>query len=288
MPDLPARARGAIHRFADLMDRLGRAPTDRIGGLVETVITETGYAESLTGEQAEDRKENLGELVTLGANYDRLMAESPPEDARPPLEGFLEQVNLSSDQDGYDERADRVPIMTLHAAKGLEFPAVFIAGCEEGLLPHERREERPDEIEEERRLFFVGMTRAMQRLTVLFARYRKIRGRPEPRIPSRFLSELDPAAVRRESERTGTTPTRDAQGRPTYAQPGDQAPVRAERDARTGLAAGQIVRHPTYGLGRVEGFETQGGRRMVRIQFYQVGPKLLDPKYARLEPVASA
>ncbi|HUU30801.1 MAG TPA: UvrD-helicase domain-containing protein [Phycisphaerae bacterium] len=287
VPDLAARAPAALGRFKDLMDGLMAEPRDSLQGLLEAVIDRSGYADSLHEEETE-RKENLDELVTLGANFDRMAASSDTNVPRG-LEGFLETVNLSSDQDGYDEKADRVPLMTLHAAKGLEFPAVFIAGCEDGLLPHERHTERggDGDVEEERRLFFVGMTRAKRHLTLTWARYRRLRGRLDRCCPSRFLEEIPPETVERMDETTGTHPVAPEEGW-GYTGPGPDRKTRAEKDAKTGLAVGQMVRHPTYGLGRVEHFTTTGGRRMVRVRFGTVGEKLLDPTYAKLEPVGPA
>ncbi len=165
IPDLPSRAQAAVKQFRSLMDRLAAMPKDTLGDLLEAVIKESGYADRLSKDDDAERIENLSELVTLGVNFDRDAAADPADEARPRgLQGFLETVALSSDQDSYDEKADRVPLMTLHAAKGLEFPAVFIGGCEDGLLPHQRSQEDNRDIEEERRLFFVGITRARKEL----------------------------------------------------------------------------------------------------------------------------
>ena len=282
MADLPPRARAAVKRFADLLDRLREMRDGSICELLETVVTETRYAEWL-GKEETDRRANLDELVTLGARHDALQAEEP-EVARG-LEGFLETVNLASDQDGYDESPDRLPLMTLHAAKGLEFPAVFIAGCEDGLLPHERSSESLAEVEEERRLFFVGMTRAKKHLVLTHARFRLIRGRPTRCVRSPFLAELPPDTVRRADETTGTQPAPLGEGR-GYTGPGADRLAADETDPGTGLAVGELVRHPTYGLGRVRHFTIGGGHRLVRIHFNTVGEKLLDPRLARLERVA--
>ncbi|MGB2937928.1 MAG: UvrD-helicase domain-containing protein [Phycisphaerae bacterium] len=284
MPDLQPRARAAVARFADLMDRLASARDSGVRDLVEAVITKTGYREWLPDDETE-RRANLDELVTLGARHDALQAKEP--DLARGLEGFLETVNLSSDQDGYDESPDRVPLMTLHAAKGLEFPAVFIAGCEEGLLPHERSSDSGDEIEEERRLLFVGMTRAKHHLVLTHARFRRIHGRTTRCVKSPFLMEIPPETVRAEDETSGTSPAPLDSGS-GYTGPGPERTTRTEIDSETGLAVGELVRHPTYGLGRVARFKTSGGRRFVRIHFNTVGEKLLDPKFVRLERVAPA
>jgi len=291
VPDLDARGRAALARFRTLVDTLAQAPRDAVRPLIETVLAETGYADALKGDDADERRENLDELVTVGAAFDHAAAEHPDDPEVPRgLEGFLQTVCLASNQDGYDERADRVPVMTLHAAKGLEFPAVFIAGCEDGLLPHIRNRDDPDRLEEERRLFFVGMTRAERHLTLTCARYRRLRGRLGRSTASPFLGEIAPETLQSVDETTGTAPTafRHKGSGEGYRQPGADRVVRPERDSRTGLAVGQVVRHPTYGLGRVARFATSGGRRMVRIRFNTVGEKLMDPALARLETVAEA
>jgi len=286
MPDVPARGRGALVAFRQLLDRLMEEPQDSLQHVIDVVIAETGYAESLGGDDAEQRKENLDELVTLGEAFDRDAASDAADpDAPRGLEGFLQTVCLTSDQDGYDDALDRVPLMTLHAAKGLEFPAVFIAGCEDGLLPHARSRQSRSDIEEERRLLFVGMTRAQRFLTLTYAKYRRIRGRPERHIRSPFLSEIPEATAEVADETTGTSPAPMASGR-GYTAPGAERTIRPETDAETGFAVGEVVRHPTFGLGRVSRFLTAAGRRMVRVRFNTVGEKTLDPEFARLVKVA--
>ena len=289
MPELAGRARAAVARFKELMERLLQAPRDSMKELIEDVIDASRYAEHLTAADEKERLANLDELVTLGANFDRDAAAAGQEDDTVPrgLEGFLQTVALASDQDDYDEKADRVPLMTLHAAKGLEFPAVFIAGCEDGLLPHVRSRESPSQLEEERRLFFVGLTRAKQHVALVYARFRRIRGRLERCMASPFLREIPEEAIEAIDETTGTSPAPLDEGR-GYVGPGPQRVIRPETDPVTGLAIGEVVRHPTYGLGRVAGFTTGGGRRLVRVRFNTVGEKLLDPQYAKLQKVAPA
>ena len=286
MPELAGRARAAVTRFKELMGGLLEAPRDSMKTLIDLVIHDSGYADSLSPEDDKDRLENLDELITLGANFDRDAQAAGPEDDAVPrgLEGFLQTVALASDQDGYDEEADRVPLMTLHAAKGLEFPAVFIAGCEDGLLPHVRSRESPSQVEEERRLFFVGLTRAEQFLTLTYARFRRLRGQPERHMPSPFLREIPEEVVEPVDETTGTSPAPLGKGS-GYSGPGPQRLTKPETDTVTGLTLGEMVRHPTYGIGRVTAFTTGGGRRLVRIRFNTVGEKLLDPQYAKLRQV---
>ena len=289
MPDLAGRARAAVTRFKELMDRLLQAPSDSMKELIEEVIEQSGYAESLEEAKEKERLDNLDELVTLGANFDRDAAAADPEDETVPrgLEGFLQTVALTSDQDDYDERADRAALMTLHAAKGLEFPAVFIAGCEDGLLPHIRSREDPSQLQEERRLFFVGLTRAKQHVALTYARFRHVRGQSERHMASPFLREIPREVVQAIDETTGTSPAPLEEGR-GYTGPGADRVIRPETDPVTGLSQGELVQHPTYGVGRVMAFTTVGGHRWVRVRFNTVGEKLLDAQYARLEKVAPA
>ena len=288
MPDLATRARAAVARFKELMDRLLAEPRDSIKELLEATIEISGYADSIPSDETE-RAENLNELITLGANFDRYAREANPEDESVPrgLEGFLQTVSLSSDQDGYDENVDRVPLMTLHAAKGLEFPAVFIAGCEDGILPHARSREDRTQLEEERRLFFVGITRAKKLLMLTCARFRRIRGSLDRCVRSPFLEEIPPATVESVNECTGTSPA-VLGGNSGYTAPGAARLVRQEPDAKTGFAVSEVVRHPTYGMGRIADFKTTGGRRMVLVRFNTVGEKWLDPQYAKLQKIAPA
>jgi DNA helicase-2/ATP-dependent DNA helicase PcrA len=303
--DIPTRGRSSLITFRDMMDGLMKEPRESLARLIETVIKASGYLNGLTGEEGHERKSNLDELITLGANFDKMAAEHPDDDALPRgLEGFLETVRLSSDQDDLDENADRVPLMTLHTAKGLEFPAVFMPGCEDGLLPHERSRDLPRQMEEERRLFFVGVTRAKRRLTLLHARFRRIRGQLMRCVQSPFLGEMPSDTIKDLDETTGTRPAmfdRETVGerpwdrRPErseslggggYKAPGAQRIVQPEKDPKTGFVMSEVVRHAVFGVGRVTGFTTIGGRGFVKVRFNTVGEKTLDPTIAKLQKMA--
>jgi len=197
------------------------------------VLTETEYRrqyETGDSEQAEQRLANIDELLTAARRFDERHA------AEGALEAFLEQTALVSETDHWEPDADRVTLMTLHASKGLEFPVVFLVAVEEGLLPHERCRDHPEQLEEERRLMFVGITRAQEELEISMACYRDFRGRRRPAIPSSFLMELP----RAEMELVGV----DEQGRqmafdsPVYdagfVPAGAPADVRAEDVAASG------------------------------------------------------
>jgi DNA helicase-2/ATP-dependent DNA helicase PcrA len=179
----------AIAKFVAMYDRLGESVLAPLEEIVGKVLTETGYREVLQNSEAEEDQERL-------ANLEELLTAAREFDIRNPgqgnLEQFLEESSLVADTDAWEAETDKVTLMTLHAAKGLEFPCVFIIACEQGLLPHERsiKDYDRDKLEEERRLMFVGITRAMERLQLSYAQYRTFRGISAPTVPSMFLMEL--------------------------------------------------------------------------------------------------
>jgi DNA helicase-2/ATP-dependent DNA helicase PcrA len=179
----------AIAKFVAMYDRLGESVLAPLEEIVGKVLTETGYREVLQNSEAEEDQERL-------ANLEELLTAAREFDIRNPgqgnLEQFLEESSLVADTDAWEAETDKVTLMTLHAAKGLEFPCVFIIACEQGLLPHERsiKDYDRDKLEEERRLMFVGITRAMERLQLSYAQYRTFRGLSAPTVPSMFLMEL--------------------------------------------------------------------------------------------------
>jgi DNA helicase-2/ATP-dependent DNA helicase PcrA len=184
---LPKRAAVAVAKFVSLYDRLALAAGGPVEEIMGLVLSETGYRQMLIendSEEDDERLANIEELLTAAREYD----EQNPGENR--LEGFLEQASLVNDTDAWEVDDNRVTLMTLHAAKGLEFPVVFIVAVEEGLLPHERSRAEPDQVEEERRLFFVGITRAREELHLSMARYRSFRGQNRMAIPSPFLMQL--------------------------------------------------------------------------------------------------
>jgi len=189
IPQLSKSAVGALKRFAALMNGF----TGLLAGSVATLLTQIVQETRLTvdwqespSEEDAARLSNVNELLTAAAQYDRDAGDEGS------LEGFLEQTSLASEVDSIADDAGRVTMMTLHAAKGLEFPCVYVMAVEHGILPHERASKTGDlrELEEERRLLFVGVTRAQEELTITHAAKREIRGRPLPSIPSEFLHEM--------------------------------------------------------------------------------------------------
>jgi DNA helicase-2/ATP-dependent DNA helicase PcrA len=186
---LTRRSVTALQKFAAMIDEFAAGAYGGVAGLIEAVIHRTGYGtewKDSRGETELQRAANVEELKSAAAQYD---AEHPDDTS---LEGFLETASLVSDVDEIDDASGQVTLMTLHAAKGLEFPVVFILAVEDGLLPHDRslRENDPKEIEEERRLLFVGVTRAKERLYLTRTFLREFRGQRNLSVPSRFLNEM--------------------------------------------------------------------------------------------------
>ncbi|MEO1009485.1 MAG: UvrD-helicase domain-containing protein [Planctomycetota bacterium] len=292
---------------------MGAEVSTSLADLVARVIDDSGlrpmYAKRAAGsrgaggEEDESRLDNLDQVISGAAEFeqeydpagdplaftDAERAQAGDDAETPPLlamlRAWLETVALVSDQDAVDAAGGAVTLMTLHASKGLEFPAVAMIGLEEGTLPHSRARESDAELEEERRLCFVGITRAMTRLLMTSARIRSVRGVPERTIPSRFLGEL--GAEGDEHLRVSD------QGDPTaidHADPWGDRPARrsgvhnadAPRPGQT-YAVGSKVRHPQFGVGTVVSCGTGRGAR-ARVDFVGLGVKTLILEYARLTP----
>jgi ATP-dependent DNA helicase UvrD/PcrA len=253
----------AIRSFRSMMESLMASAQElEVDELVRAVLERSGTLEAYEAErtiEARGRIENLEELVGSAQEY-RARVEEPI------LAGFLEEVQLQSDQDTLSSDTAQVTLMTIHNAKGLEYRLVFLIGMEEGIFPHSRSIE-DNEVEEERRLAYVGMTRAMERLTLTHATARSLYGRREYNLPSRFLDEL-PASVERERLRPASWSG--------YAQSERQIAPREERDLPA-LATGDSVRHGTLGEGvviRIEPggvvtvrFETDGSERRLMLDY---------------------
>ncbi len=271
MAALPKAAARAIGEFVGLIDRIrDRAERVRVSDLIEQTIVETGYQAMLEQEGTEEafsRLENLRELVTVAQEFEQVTGEES-------LEAFLQHLALITDIDTWQEQADRLTLMTLHSAKGLEFPLVFLAGLEEGLSPHARTIEEEGGLEEERRLCYVGMTRAKERLYVSYARQRMIFGAVHPGIPSRFVDEIPQNLLQPASRPV-------VPGAPGRAGPWPGA----DREITVPLVGAQ-VRHAKFGEGRVLEVEGEGSRAVVTVQF-AVGVKRLALGYAPLEAVSS-
>jgi DNA helicase-2/ATP-dependent DNA helicase PcrA len=189
LDEVPKRSAVRIAEFVAMLDRFREDSNRSLRALLQEIVDDTGYQKmlELAAEKADDgndRQANVDELLSAAAEIDLVY---PPGEG---LEAFLEQVALISDTDDLDREADYVNVMTIHAAKGLEFPCVFVIAVEDGLIPHSRSRDNPDQLEEERRLLFVAMTRAEQELQLSWAQYRAYRGDVRGSVPSSFLMEL--------------------------------------------------------------------------------------------------
>lgn len=288
VPMLNSRAEKAIAGFVELLDELRGRLDDDLGDLVESVLERTGYRrelESSTDPQELARLDNLNELVSVAHEFstDRANAEALDESLRTPededvpdtgvLAEFLERVSLVSDSDEIPEDgAGMVTLMTLHTAKGLEFPVVFVTGWEDGMFPHMRSLDDPTELSEERRLAYVGITRARQRLYVSRAIVRSSWGQPMLNPESRFLREIPQELI--EWRRTAPAPSFSApvSGAGRFGTP-RAAPTRSGMSKRPLLVLepGDRVTHDKYGLGRVEEVSGVGESAMSLIDFGSSG-----------------
>lgn len=249
--------------------------------ILEAVLEQSGMLAELqasTDPQDESRVENLEELVAVSMEYEETSIDDLPEGSEISLAGFLEQVSLVADSDEIPEGEDHggvITLMTLHTAKGLEFPTVFLSGMEDGIFPHSRTLGERDELEEERRLAYVGLTRAQERLYLTRAEYRSAWGSPNYNPPSRFLQEIPDQLI---EWRTRTFATR-----PKFVS---APPPRATGKKSTNsisLAIGDRVSHDTFGLGTVVQISGEGDRAEATINFGQLGEKRLLLRYAPVE-----
>ena len=293
IPKLSAKVKLALEEFAAMIFTfMGQLGTRPIHEIVEDVIETSGYAAALEEEKKEDnrdRLENLREFISVAKNFDDGAAEGENG-----LADFLAQIALISDVDQTEQSDGTVTLMTFHAAKGLEFPAVFMAGMEEGLFPHSRTLLDDTEIEEERRTCYVGITRAERRLYLTYARQRTIYGRTEMSRPSRFLAEIPEALVEhKEADFFGGTDLRAPSNiwgerstrteRKRYMPPpqhtaADGSVIRP--DVSAAFQAGDAVRHSKWGDGRIVAISGSGEDAELSIAFPGEGIKKFVQKYA--------
>jgi DNA helicase-2/ATP-dependent DNA helicase PcrA len=257
-----------------------------IRDLVEMVIRDSGL-EKYYEKEDEEKLANLYELVTAAQRFDDEYGEEDATLARR-LADYLESIALVSDVDAVNTEAGAVTLMTLHAAKGLEFPYVAMLGLEEGLMPHSRSMDSPEEVEEERRLCFVGITRAERKLMLSHARYRTIRGMRDRTIPSPFLKEL-PEDVLAVEDLTEVDRAWDDDGGFRHfrsrSTPSASAAFDEDGDTGMGINIGQRVNHPQFGPGSVLSVTGTGGNARARVHFDRAGVKTLILEYARLEKI---
>ena len=301
-----ARASGALGGFVELIDDLAAGFHGiELHEQIETAVRHSGlldYYRQEKVDRAQTRVENLQELVIAAGQFDfdgedRGLPDPGAEGANPgergagqldgegrnslaSLTAFLSHAALEAGEEQAADGEDLVSLMTLHSAKGLEFPFVFICGMEEGLFPHSRSSDDPGKLEEERRLCYVGMTRAKRSLCLSFAESRRLYGNSDRySTPSRFLRELPRERVE------------EVRLRGTVSRPGWRVPPRRRaspepmRDESNGLRLGQRVQHPKFGEGVVLTYEGQGAHARVQVNFEETGSKWLVVAYANLAPV---
>jgi len=292
-PGIATRSVTAIKGFTTLLESLGHVRDDEDAGvadLIEAVLERSGYVAELRESrdpQDETRVENLAELVAVAQEFDEARRETGEVIA---LEDFLEQVSLVADADEIPdteeaEAAGVVTLMTLHTAKGLEFPVVFLTGMEDGTFPHLRSLADPKELEEERRLAYVGITRARERLHLSRAAVRSAWGAPQYNPPSRFLDEIPAELLQWERELSGAAAVGRRDQRPAVAtlaaRPGVRSPGNRPVIA---LSAGDRVTHDSYGLGTVVRTLGEGDKTQAEVDFGgELGVKRFVLRYAPLE-----
>ena len=286
VPGMKDKAARSLRDFAMLMDELNTLRDHPSEEVIRRLLTLTGYREALAEDKSgggEDRLANIDELITAARAFDQ---EHPGSS----ILDFLEDISLASAVDRWDDGKGAVALMTLHAAKGLEFPVVFIVGIEQGLLPHSRAQESDSEMEEERRLFFVGITRAERELYLSHCRIRDFRGQRQVAIPSPFLAELPeesiehvdlsereslsfhaswPSAPPPKREPANPTPSRrpPAEFRLTTAAALAGLPQARTPEDIDALKPGVSVIHPQYGIGRLVAVDGAGPNRKGRVAF---------------------
>jgi DNA helicase-2/ATP-dependent DNA helicase PcrA len=295
----PPRAAASLAVFRDLLLKLtdvGRQETVSIA--IGKMLDQSGYLQDLRDERNEDaegRIENLAELVSAAKEYEAREPEAT-------LTGFVDRLSLLSDVDEEDGAEDaRIWLMTLHSAKGLEFPMVIIAGLEEGLFPHSRSNNDEEELEEERRLCYVGMTRARRQLILSGAARRRVFGDYQASTPSRFIEEIPPELLDRIAASAPshdgyqghfphyefrTNPYGRGRGRRAREDEGQNEYAYEDEDQSTGMALrpGMRVRHPQFGIGNVISVEPLDDDTKLVVRFSGIGQKTLRAKYARLQP----
>jgi DNA helicase-2/ATP-dependent DNA helicase PcrA len=288
---LGGRSAKGLLQFCELINDLqGRSQEAAPSELVQRVMEQSGYVAELIADgtdEAEDRRRNLNELVNAALQYQE-------ENEEGSLEDFLASAALASDADSKDTEQDRVTLMTLHASKGLEFPVVFLVGMEQGLFPSYRSLEDPAAMEEERRLCYVGITRAKERLFLSHASERRLwGGMREPAVPSVFLSELPEELVQGDIPRSGGAAIRRENRLERLTRVDRDAPSAAaapanavrRRSTSKAWAVGDRLLHSSFGEGKVTHLFGSGEKISIAVKFEGLPPKILDPRLAPIEPL---
>ena len=274
--ELAGRAASAVLAFMNLIERMARETTGLdLQDKVDHVIHASGLVEMFRndkGESGETKLENLMELVSAAKSF-----EPDPAGEMSPLDEFLSHAALEAGEGQAEAWEDCVQLMTMHSAKGLEFPLVFMCGMEDGLFPHQRSIADPNGLEEERRLCYVGITRAKQSLFVTYAEQRRLHGMDSFSQPSRFISEIPDDYVEEIRPRVQVS-------RPVRApRSGAASSLRKSSDAEMGVRLGQRVHHGKFGDGVILNYEGQGAHARVEVNFETAGTKWLVLSYANLD-----
>jgi DNA helicase-2/ATP-dependent DNA helicase PcrA len=271
---LAARARNALRGFVECIEQIAQETRELpLAEQIEHVLQRSGLREHYANEQRgllDSRTENLDELVTVASRFEREEGDEG-QDAMPELVAFLAYASLEAGEGQAQAWEDGVQLMTLHSAKGLEFPLVFLAGLEEGLFPSQRSLDESGRLEEERRLAYVGITRARQKLVLSYAESRRIHGSDTYGVPSRFLREIPAEVINEVRPRVQVS-------RPAYAARFTEAPSH-------GLKLGQRVRHGQFGDGIVVAADGSGAHERVQVNFEDSGSKWLVMGYANLQVI---
>lgn len=297
------RSYSKIASFAQMINEIRSLVNEiSVSELIEVILKRTGYLESLIAENAQEaqgRIENIEELKSKAIEYEEKVEN-------PSFEGFLDNISLVSDVDNYDEEQDAVVLMTLHSAKGLEFPVVFMCGMEYGLFPSMMAEMEEGGIEEERRLCYVGITRAKSRLYMTWARMRTLYGKTEARMITRFISEIsaehldieEPA--KRQTYSAGAGAGAQSKAAPSFGRASVDSIMNAynlkrasavNRPLNTSLAAacdikkGDRVKHKKFGEGLVLSVTDRSDDTALEISFDNVGTRTLMASFAKLTKI---
>ncbi|MFS8882543.1 DNA helicase PcrA [Synechococcus sp. R55.3] len=279
---LAGRSAKPVIQFAQLIQHWHRqASQTSAATLIEGLLRDSGYLEDLKAQgtdEAEERAANVMELYNAARQF-----EEEQED--PSLEAFLSNVSLASDLDNLQEGAEKVSLMTLHSSKGLEFPVVFLVGVEQGLFPNFRALEDPAALEEERRLCYVGITRAREQLYISHARERMLYGNREPAIPSVFLSELPQELI--ESDRRGAPSRQLSHGSGLPLATAHKAKPNPGQGRSEQWAIGDRLQHPQFGQGQITHVFGSGERVTIAVRFPGIGQqKILDPRIAPIQKLS--
>ncbi len=273
---LPARAELALQRFVTLIQQLAQPlePTSDLGQRVKTVIEQAGlndYWSREKGEKGQSRLENLQELAVAARQFTAEWSGDPLEPT--PLQQFLAHAALEAGAMQADESQPAVQLMTLHSAKGLEFPCVVLAGLEEGLFPHQMSLSEAGRLEEERRLCYVGLTRARRHLLLTYAELRRLYGEERYNRPSRFLREIPPQHIRAVGVRGRVSRPLFAPATATAAPPTSPRPAAGAASPPPSYQSGDLVMHAQLGEGKIVQIEGSGDRQRLQIEFKRHGTK---------------